>query len=155
MADIFLLFLDVYDYSAISTVISGSHLTERFVYLGGQQHLSEMQQGKENLNQIKERLKLPLIQKKCLKACWDHSPEPCHPAWKNIYVWGDLIWYLEGLVFHDSNHSVMSWGFHRDPFCKLQEHSNPKVNFEHKQTYFSILHRGWLFPPEKATSPLS
>lgn len=48
MADIFLLFLAVYDYSAISTVISGSHLAEeRSVYSRRQQHLSKMQQGKE------------------------------------------------------------------------------------------------------------
>lgn len=62
MADIFLLFLAVYDYSAISTVISGSHLAEeRFVYSRRQQHLSEMQQETEKRNQIKGRLKLPLI----------------------------------------------------------------------------------------------
>lgn len=54
MADIFLLFLAVYDYSAISTVISGSRLAEdRFVYSRRQQHLSEMQQGKET--QIKSK----------------------------------------------------------------------------------------------------
>lgn len=48
MADIFLLFLAVYDYSAISTVISGSHLAEeRLVYSRRLQHLSETQRGKE------------------------------------------------------------------------------------------------------------
>lgn len=48
MADIFLLFLSVYDYSAISMVISGSHLAEeRFVYSIRQQHLPEMRPGKE------------------------------------------------------------------------------------------------------------
>lgn len=57
MADIFLLFLAVYDYSVISTVISGSHLDqERVVYSRVQRHLSEMQQGEGERDQIKGML---------------------------------------------------------------------------------------------------
>lgn len=48
MADIFLLFLAAYHYSAISTVISGFRLAEdRSAVSRGLQHLSEMQQERE------------------------------------------------------------------------------------------------------------
>lgn len=45
--------------------------------------------GERDTNQIKGRLKLRLIWEKCLKACRDHGPEPCHPA----RVVFEGIWY--------------------------------------------------------------
>lgn len=56
MADIFLLFLAAYHYSAISTVILGFQLAEdRSVESRRLQHLSEIQQGKEGTRE-RERL---------------------------------------------------------------------------------------------------
>lgn len=62
MADIFLLVLAAYDYSAISTVISGSHLAEEtFVYSRRQLHLLRDAAEEGERNRIKGGLKLPLI----------------------------------------------------------------------------------------------
>lgn len=115
MADIFLLFLAVYDYSAISMVISGSGLAEPDM---PDTHKPDRQvcvlqkaaasvrdaAGERDTNQIKGRLKLQLIWEKCPKASRDHRSEPCHPA--RVF---EGIWSEPAVEPYYTNLSNMPW----------------------------------------------